>query len=98
MGAVARNRWKRRAAAVSFLQEAKHGRNTDRILAIAGTLLEDQDDMVQKGVGWLLKETYPAQPKAVTGYLVANNARPSRLLLRYAAEKMTVADRKKVLK
>lgn len=92
-----RNRWKRRAAAVSFLQEAGAGRNTDRILAIADLMLDDADDMVQKGVGWLLKETYPKKPREVVKYLKSNKSRPTRLLLRYAAEKMTAEDRERVL-
>jgi len=91
------NRWKRRAAAVSLLQEAKQGRHPDRILEIADLLLDDNDTMVQKGVGWLLKETYPKQPKAVVAFLRANKRRAARLLLRYAAGKMTRADRRRVL-
>jgi len=91
------NRWKRRAAAVSFLQEAKQGRNTDRILAIADRMLDDEDEMVQKGVGWLLKETYPKQPIEVVQYLLARPGHGSRLLLRYAAEKMTPTDRRRVM-
>ena len=91
------NRWKRRAAAVSFLQEGKHGRNTERILEISESLLEDPDDMVQKGVGWLLKETYPSKPREVVSFLASRRTHPSRLLLRYAAEKMSPADRGQVL-
>jgi 3-methyladenine DNA glycosylase AlkD len=92
------NRWKRRSAAVSFLQEAKYGRNTERILEIAESLLEDSDDMVQKGVGWLLKETYPQKPREVVSFLKARRSRPTRLLLRYAAEKMNPEDRSSVLR
>jgi 3-methyladenine DNA glycosylase AlkD len=91
------NRWKRRAAAVSLLQEAKQGRNTSVILDIADRLLYDADEMVQKGVGWLLKETYPKKPKDVVRFLVPRKDRVPRLLLRYAAEKMTAVDRKAVL-
>lgn len=94
---VSSNRWKRRASAVSFLQEGKKGRNTDRIFGIAERLLDDADDMVQKGAGWLLKETYPKKPREVVSFLEARKSRPSRLLLRYAAEKMTPADRQIVL-
>jgi len=90
------NRWKRRAAAVSLLQEAKQGRNTGTILAIAGMLRDDPDDMVQKGVGWLLKETYPRQPRETLKLLAGWSDAP-RLLLRYACEKMTPAHRAKVL-
>ena len=94
---LSRNRWKRRAAAVSLLQEAKQGRNLDAIFQIAGALLEDPDDMVQKGVGWLLKETYPKRPREVVRFLEPRKQGTPRLLLRYAAEKMTPADRARVL-
>jgi 3-methyladenine DNA glycosylase AlkD len=87
----ARNRWKRRASAVSLLQEAKKGRGTEDILHIAGELAHDEDVMVQKGVGWLLKETYPEHPEAVVEFL--NEAQPPRLVVRYAAEKMTARDK-----
>jgi 3-methyladenine DNA glycosylase AlkD len=91
------NRWKRRAAAVSFLQEAKKGRHTPEILHIADRLLDDHDDMVQKGVGWLLKEAYPRHPTPDLTFLEARKHRPTRTLLRYAAEKMSVSDRRRVL-
>jgi 3-methyladenine DNA glycosylase AlkD len=56
-------RWKRRAAAVALVREARRGRNTAAIFQIAGLLMEDPEDMVQKGMGWLLKETYPTSQK-----------------------------------
>jgi len=83
-----KNRWKRRASAVSLLQEAKRGRHTSFIFDIAERLLPDRDDMVEKGVGWLLKETYPARPDETLSFLLSNRAAASRLTLRYAAEKM----------
>jgi 3-methyladenine DNA glycosylase AlkD len=91
------NRWKRRAAAVALVQEAKHGQNTDAILKIAARLLDDPDDMVQKGVGWLLKEAYPKKKREVVAFLKRQKKRATRLVLRYAAEKMTAADRAAVL-
>ena len=91
------NRWKRRAAAVSLLQEAKKGRHTADVLAVAGALLRDGDDMVRKGTGWLLKEAYPARPREVVSFLAPRKSLASRVLLRYAAEKMTPGGRAKVL-
>lgn len=91
-----RNRWKRRAAAVALLQEAKQGRSTQQVFEIAGMMRDDPDDMVQKGVGWLLKETYPRRPREVVKLLTAWPGAP-RLMLRYACEKMTPADRARVL-
>ena len=86
-----RNRWKRRAAAVALLQEAKKGRSTEDIFRIATALAHDDDVMVQKGVGWLLKETYPKRPEAVVAFL--EESHPPRLVVRYAAEKMTPRDK-----
>jgi len=93
-----KNRWKRRSAAVSLIQEAKCGRTTETIFHICGLLLNDADDMVQKGVGWLLKETYPKKPREVLDFLDGWRARAPRLVLRLAAEKMTEKDRRWLLK
>jgi 3-methyladenine DNA glycosylase AlkD len=96
--AKSRNRWMRRAAAVSLLQEAKKGRQLDFIFEIAGVLLPERDDMIEKGVGWLLKETYPAYPRETVAFLMSPaGRRASRLTLRYSAEKMTPADRRSAL-
>ena len=82
------NRWKRRAAVVALVREAKRGRHTKLLLEIAGSLLDDPDDMVQKGVGWLLKEAYPPRPKEVARFLVVHHGRIPPLVRRIAAEKM----------
>lgn len=92
-----RNRWKRRAATVSLVYEAKRGRSTERIFEVAALLIGDADDMVRKGLGWLLKETYPKKPREVVGFLLAHTDAP-RLVVRYAAEKMSPADRRKVMR
>ena len=91
------NRWKRRAAAVALLQEAKRGRNTAAIFRVAGALIEDPDDMVRKGVGWVLKETYPARPVETMKFLLPRAPRTPRLVLRLAAEKMSAQDRARIL-
>jgi 3-methyladenine DNA glycosylase AlkD len=92
-----KNRWKRRGAAVSLVYEGRRGRNTDSILRIADLLLGDADDMVQKGVGWLLKETYPSKPAPVMRFLMPRREKTTRLVLRYAAEKMSTEDRARLL-
>ena len=90
------NRWMRRAAAVSLIQEAMQGRNLPVIFGTAKLLLADPDDIVQKGTGWLLKEAYPKSPAEVVAFLAAHPATP-RLILRYAAEKMSPEHRRRVL-
>lgn len=93
-----KNRWKRRAAAVSLVYEARRGRSTGMILRIAALLKHDDDDMVQKGLGWMLKETYPHKPREVIRFLDDWRADAPRLVLRLAAEKMTAKDRQWLLK
>jgi 3-methyladenine DNA glycosylase AlkD len=92
-----RDRWKRRAAAVALLQEAKAGRSTESVLEICTLLRHDSDDMVQKGVGWILKEAYPKRPREVVAFLDDWRATAPRLLLRIAAEKMAPRDKKWLL-
>ena len=93
-----KNRWKRRAAAVALVPSARRGRHTREIFRTAEPLIPDDDDMVRKGVGWLLKETYPKKPGEVMRFLMPLRAKTSRLVLRYAAEKMSSTDRARLLK
>jgi 3-methyladenine DNA glycosylase AlkD len=92
-----KNRWKRRAAAVALVPSARRGLHTREILRIAQPLIPDEDDMVRKGVGWLLKETYPKKPMGVMRFLMPRRRQTSRLVLRYAVEKMSPADRTRLL-
>lgn len=93
-----KNRWLRRAACVSYVIHGRRGRFKDQIFDTADALLDDKDDLVQKGVGWLLKETSKADERAVVAYLMKNRSRTSRLVLRYATEKVSRSDRERVLK
>jgi 3-methyladenine DNA glycosylase AlkD len=80
------NRWLRRAAAVSLIVPAKHGKFLDDVLEIADLLLTDNDDMVQKGYGWMLKEASRQHPQEVFGYVMRNKKVMPRTALRYAIE------------
>lgn len=82
------NRWMRRAAAVSLIIPAKHGRFLDEALEIADLLLLDQDDLVQKGYGWLLKEASRKHTDEVFSYVMQNRRAMPRTALRYAIEVM----------
>jgi 3-methyladenine DNA glycosylase AlkD len=95
--AKSKNRWMRRAAAVSLIVPAKKGMFTGNILDIASILLEDEDDMVQKGYGWLLKVAWEAQPAALYAFVSAHKARMPRTALRYAIEKWPASQRRAAL-
>ncbi len=82
------NRWMRRASAVSLIVPAKQGKFLKDIFEITDILLLDQDDLVQKGYGWMLKAASQAHPKEVFDYVMENKMTMPRTALRYAIEKM----------
>jgi 3-methyladenine DNA glycosylase AlkD len=86
--AKSKNRWLKRAAAVSLIIPAKKGEFLQEVFEISDTLLSDGDDMVQKGYGWLLKEASRKHQKEVFNYVLRNRKTMPRTALRYAIELM----------
>lgn len=82
------NRWVRRAAAVSLIVPARNGFFLKDIFEIADILLLDQDDLVQKGYGWMLKAASQSHQKEVHDYVMKKKNVMPRTALRYAIEKM----------
>jgi len=95
--AKSKNRWVRRAAAVTFILPARHGKFIDTVFAVADELLTDTDDMVQKGYGWALKAASETQPQAVYDFVTARVKRMPRTAFRYAIEKLPADMRKKAM-
>jgi 3-methyladenine DNA glycosylase AlkD len=93
-----KNRWFRRASAVSLIQALRKGLLLDEAFKIAELLLLDTDDMVQKGYGWMLKEASNAFPEAVIDFVGARKALMPRTALRYAIEKLPATKRKELMK
>jgi len=82
------NRWVKRAAAVSLILPARNGKFLDDIFEIADNLLLDEDDLVQKGYGWMLKEASRNHQGEVFDYVMNHKKNMPRTALRYAIEKM----------
>jgi 3-methyladenine DNA glycosylase AlkD len=95
--AKSKNRWHRRASAVSLIPAARQGFYLRETLRLSDRLLRDDDYMVQKGVGWLLKEATKKNQKAVVAYLMKVRRRAPRLILRTACEKLPQAARGRIL-
>lgn len=95
--AESRNRWRRRAAAVVLIRGVRREMFEPEIRQVANSLLKDKDQMVQKGLGWLLREWGKKSPKRAIPYLLRIRARAPRLVLRTACETLSSAQRKKVL-
>ncbi len=82
------NLWMRRAAAVSFIYPAKRNLFVETQWEIALLLLEDKEDMVQKGYGWMLKVLSGQRQEDVFEFVMKYKSRMPRTALRYAIEKM----------
>lgn len=95
--AKSENRWMRRASAVSLIIPAKHGDFLKDIFEIADILLLDEDDLVRKGYGWMLKAASQAHQKEVFEYIMNNKNDMPRTALRYAIEKMPEGMKKKAM-
>lgn len=91
------DRWHRRAACVALIQGTRKKRFLPQVKKLTSLLLHDQDDMVQKGLGWLLRETAKYDAKRTVPYLMKIRAQSPRLVLRTACETLPKAIRKKIL-
>ncbi len=92
-----RNRWHQRAAAVSLIHSTRQHKNFEHIQRVTELLLPSQDDMVQKGLAWLLREAAKANPAQTVEYLITIRDGTPRLVLRTACETLPLATRARVL-
>jgi 3-methyladenine DNA glycosylase AlkD len=95
--AKSKNRWRRRAACVALIRGTRAKMFFTEITKLSDALLDDEDDMVQKGLGWLLRETAKFDAKRTQPYLMKIREYAPRLVLRTACETLPAPDRKKVL-
>jgi len=91
------NRWHRRAACVALIQGTRQKKFLPQIKKLSDFLLDDQDDMVQKGLGWLLRETAKYDAERTVPYLMKIRGRAPRLVLRTACETLPANLQRKIL-
>jgi 3-methyladenine DNA glycosylase AlkD len=95
--AKSQDRWRRRAACVALIRGARTKLFFPEVVRLSDLLLQDSDDMVQKGLGWLLRETAKFDAKRTVPYLMKIRARAPRLVLRTACETLPAGVRKRIL-
>ena len=95
--AKSRDRWHRRAACVALIRSARAKLLFPKIVKLSNSLLADPDDMVQKGLGWLLRETAKFDAKRTVPYLMKIRGQAPRLVLRTACETLPEEVRSKIL-
>lgn len=65
-----KNRWKRRASVVVFVRKiGESGKFVDVVLQLCNNLTQDKENLVQKGVGWALKDNMRGSKKKVLQYV-----------------------------
>ncbi len=95
--AKSRDRWHRRAAAVALLRGNRRQMFFGEIVRVSEMLLSDNDDMVQKGLGWLLREAAKYNREKTVPYLMKIRDRAPRLVLRTACETLPQEVKAKIL-
>ncbi len=91
--AKSENLWERRIAIVStysFIRERILGET----LSIAEILINDKEDLIQKSVGWMLREVGKKNKEVLEIFLKQRYKIMPRVMLRYAIEKFPENERK----
>ncbi len=78
--------WERRIAIISTLRFIKENDYKD-VLIISEILLQDEEDLIQKAVGWMLREVGNRDRITEEVFLKKNYQKMPRTMLRYAIEK-----------
>ncbi len=90
--------WHKRVAIISTFAYIKRGEFTET-LAIADILRGDKHDLIQKAVGWMLREVGKrVDEQVLRKYLDQHASQMPRTMLRYAIERLSPEDRRKYLR
>ena len=88
--------WQRRVAIVFTFAFIREGIPQPTLL-VAQVLLRDEQDLIHKATGWMLREMGKRNPIELRRFLEKNVSVMPRTMLRYAIEKFSETERKKWL-
>ena len=89
--------WERRIAIVACLAFIRASQ-LDDVFALTEVLLSDKHDLMQKAMGWLLREAGKVSRPSLVSFLEEHYASIPRTTLRYAIERFSPVQRKRALK
>ncbi len=95
--AKSKHRWHRRAAAVALIRGVREMQFESETRRITAMLLDDEDLMVQKGLGWLLREAAKYNPDFAVPLLRQIAKKAPRLVLRTGCETLPPKQRAEIL-
>ncbi len=95
--ATHRNMWVRRASAVALIPAVRGGQALDVAYEVARALHHDEEDLIQKAVGWMLREAGKQDAARLERYLRAEGGRIPRTTVRYAIERFPAGKRRALL-
>jgi 3-methyladenine DNA glycosylase AlkD len=97
--ATSQNRWKRRTSVVIFTRRVgASGMYTDILIELCEYLKRDTEDIVQKGIGWALKDTLKSTPTKIINYVKKLRRQGvSSTITLYAIRDLKGRDRKDIL-
>ncbi len=84
--------WEQRVAVVATLMLIRHGQFDDT-LKLAEIFLVAEHDLMQKSVGWMLREVGKRNEALLSGFLEIHRKKMPRTMLRYAIEKFSPEQR-----
>jgi 3-methyladenine DNA glycosylase AlkD len=89
--------WERRIAILATFQFIK-SHQFDETLRIGKILISDQEDLIHKSVGWMLREVGKRDSAAEESFLREQYRQMPRTMLRYAIERFPAAQRELFMK
>ncbi len=89
--------WVRRGATVAFVPLARKGKQLPAAYRIASRLFGDQEDLMHKAVGWLLREAGKTDMDRLQRFLLKHGPKIPRTTVRYAIERFPKDHRKRLL-
>ncbi len=90
--AKSKNIWERRIAIISTFAFLRN-KDLDDTMKLAEILINDKQDLMQKAVGWALREVGKRDEKVLVDFLAVHYKTMPRTTLRYAIEKFSFSRR-----
>jgi 3-methyladenine DNA glycosylase AlkD len=88
--------WERRVAIISCFAFIRK-KDLDDCFKISELLLFDKEDLIRKAVGWMLREAGKKDEKRMKDFILNHIKDISRTSLRYAIERLSVEERRKII-